>query len=114
MKKHEIVHQLIEIIKEPAHWTQNYFAKDEHGLQVDPADPMAHCFCSIGAMQKVALNNGDTIAKVYDPRSPYSNIRWAFDIVKGNSAISFNDTHNHDQVIDAWRQVEEYFKARDE
>jgi len=41
-----------ELIKDPANWTQEAYARDARGNSVQVLDPTASCFCSVGALYR--------------------------------------------------------------
>lgn len=113
MKKHEIVHELIKLIEDPAHWTQNVYARNAEGHVVNPWDLDAHCFCSLGAMERVESDKSRNPSTVF-AHPAYLDIRGKFNELTNDSVVRFNDTHTHAQVIDVWRRVEQAFKETDE
>jgi hypothetical protein len=82
-----------EIISDEKNWTQGIEARDKDGNAVAYFNPLAICFCSIGAVERAAfLTNGDparalcalTTGEIY-----YSNIAIA----------KFNDNSSHAEVL---------------
>jgi hypothetical protein len=56
----EILIKAREIISDEKNWTQGIEARDKDGNTVAYFNPLAICFCSIGAVERAAfLTNGD-------------------------------------------------------
>ena len=54
MNTREILVAARELISEPERWTQGEHARDLNGRRVSPGGPNAVCWCSLGALEKVA------------------------------------------------------------
>ena len=80
-----------DLISDPARWTQGVQARDEHGDQVPHNDPIAHCFCIMGAVGRVAVQD----TKMDALRVLSKVTRRDFD----TSIPDFNDTHTHAEVL---------------
>lgn len=89
------------LILEPEHWTQGAFARTggntlDH-IAVEAEDIDATCWCSMGAMLRVTVDQND----LYDR---------AIELLKqamGGEVDQFNDTHEHDEVLAAWDRAKE-------
>jgi hypothetical protein len=93
----EVLKAARELISDPAHWTQEDFAKDVFGLPVEPLYHRAVCFCALGALAK-AYN--------LDPHEiDHSEAAYAIaDAVNiGVDYIpEFNDDHSHAEILAAF------------
>jgi hypothetical protein len=78
MKTSEVLRQARKLIEKPEHWTRGANARKANGLQCSPNSIEAFCFCSNGALSRVApvfedynpaylaLTRGRTHAEVLD------------------------------------------------
>ena len=81
-----------EVIADPKNWTKGWFARAKDGTQVFPDDPKATCFCSVGALSKVADGisaRGRAISFLNQVAAP-------------NGIVHFNDGKTHDEVLAMW------------
>lgn len=81
-----------ELISDPARWTQHTAARDEGGDWVSERSESAVCWCSIGALWKVAdwaSEECSTAMSALEPDGP-------------DSLLAFNDTHTHAEVLAMW------------
>ena len=79
-----------ELLTDPKHWTQGFYARDEAGGLMDPKDSRAACWCLLGACRKVA----DT----YDNSE---RLGIFLSGVQDESIVSFNDhpLTKHEDVL---------------
>jgi hypothetical protein len=98
MKNSEFLRKAKALIDTPEKWTQGYFATDGAGIEVDPDDPHAQCFCSLGALwkQEVVQNSAGLFSPFQSVALTY--LRRAME----DSIPYFNDYHNHTEVMAAW------------
>ena len=98
MKPSELLVKAKAVIADPKHWTQGQYAKDVKGYSTGPSTPDAVCWCSLGALDKVAheentysthLTTAGYLAVVAD-ECGYSGIP------------DFNDNSSHETVMKAW------------
>lgn len=80
----EILKGMRELLAEPEHWTQGWFARDKYGMQCQPASKEAVCFCLTGASIRVS---GEF--------KPPLSLR----ILLPEHMFDFNDRHSHAEVI---------------
>jgi hypothetical protein len=91
MKTSEVLRQARKLIEKPEHWTRGANARKANGLQCSPNSIEAFCFCSNGALSRVA-----PVFEDYNPAY------LALTRVCGDSFISFNDApgRTHAEVLD--------------
>jgi len=84
-----------DLIAKPENWTQGAFARDAKGRS--EAIDRATCYCSIGAIAKVARTNlGSPVpAPVLQALGFTSHCRLA----------QFNDSHTHAEVLDLFSKA---------
>lgn len=76
-------------IADREHWTTGAFARAKDGLTRRPDNVDAVCWCSIGAIESI----GDWRAV------ENSNAKILLRLAVGGSAVGFNDSHTHDEVL---------------
>lgn len=89
-------------LKPDGNWIKGYSAKDDRGLQVDPAGPNATCWCLSGAViadsepYRVSRPVFMLLADAIDgkPGPTYRDVETARDII-----IDFNDSSTQEEVI---------------
>ena len=98
MKPSELLIKAKAVIADPKHWTQGSYAKDAEGRNVGPAKPDAVCWCSIGAIDKVAHEES-----TYAARFAATRYLAVVSDKYGYSGITdFNDNSSHKVVMKAW------------
>ena len=101
MKPSELLIKAKAVIADPKHWTQGWYAHNAEGQDVEPAEPDAVCWCSLGALKKVAHEenaNGACFAA-----TEYLAVVAA---ECGYSGISdFNDNLSHEAVMREWDEA---------
>jgi hypothetical protein len=92
-----------DLIRDPAHWHQGWFAVDADGRECPSDSKQAVCFCSIGAMAraKPETHQLTQLARKYLQEA----------IGLEQSIVDFNDTHTHDQVMAMWDRARELARA---
>lgn len=98
MKTSEFLIKAKSLIADPENWTQEDYARDSKGDGCFWNEPQATCFCSIGALYKV----GGLEKRTY--QLPY-NVKQSCDLLKQQMegyVPAFNDSHTHEQVMQAW------------
>lgn len=80
-----------ELIADPVNHTTKVYARDTWGFPVDPRDPEASCFCTIGAVIHVTEGQDRIVAyltedAIYDAVKAYEY---------GASAVAINDEWGH-------------------
>jgi hypothetical protein len=82
------------LISDPAHWTQGYWARTADGDLVQPEHPMAVCWCVAGAVNKVGLLDKKAIWMAIIALETILDVtpwkRLLFD---------YNDEHTHAEVL---------------
>src|SRR5271168_1429055 len=82
MKPSETLIAARELISVPERWTQGEYARDENRNFCEPFESQATCFCSIGALWKIAGSLRDAEEADYFVRREM-----------GNTIVDFNDSH---------------------
>jgi beta-galactosidase/beta-glucuronidase len=78
-----------KLLSDRSKWTQNVFARNNEGREVDWRHPSACCWCVMGALKKVA------------PRDKYiSALRALCDATNGASVANTNDTKGYIAAMD--------------
>jgi len=88
----------LNLIRDPRNWTTNVLARNEQGIPVYFTDEEATCWCSIGAINKVATEDYEEwlIDEALDLLSKAGWRRWGAEF---QDIIHFNDSANHSSVI---------------
>lgn len=97
----ELLTKAQDLIRDPAHWTQETYARDGRGNACSTTDPAATCFCSVGALYHAA-----------DHQFRFAHL--AEDVLEkvvGVDIPIFNDSHTHAEVMVMWDKAKEL--ARD-
>lgn len=91
----EILTAARELITDPAHWTQEVYAKNAKGRQVSPLSRSAVCFCSVGALDRIVSRRSKSDWGVEAFNALVNEL-----VKKGHQGIAgFNDTHTHAEVL---------------
>ena len=106
MKPSELLTKAKAVIADPKHWAQGWYAKDADGEDVEVDALHAVCWCSLGALKKVAHEentNGACFAAagylaVVSDEYGYSGV------------TDFNDNSSHEAVMKAWDEAIELAK----
>ena len=101
MKPSELLIKAQAVIADPRRWTQDVYAKDAEGQVTKTLSPDAVCWCSLGALEKVAHEenaNGACFAAteylaVVSEECGYSGIS------------DFNDNSSHEVVMKVWDEA---------
>ena len=98
MKPSELLTKAKALIADPKHWTQGWYAQDAKGHRTVPSTPKAVCWCSIGALDKVAREEN-----TYSPKLEAAKYLTKVSAECGYSGIpDFNDSSSHETVMKAW------------
>ena len=98
MKPSELLTKAKAVIADPKHWTQGWYAKDAEGQPVGPRKSYAVCWCSLGALDKVAHEEN-----TYSTHSTTAGYLDVVSVECGYSGIpDFNDNSSHEIVMKAW------------
>ena len=96
MKTREILVAARELISQPERWTKGEYARDLNGRRVSPGGPNAVCWCSIGAMAKVAgLSSGEMEASE-------ASVTLALAAESNGVIPEWNDASGHQSVVEAF------------
>lgn len=88
-----------DVIANEKHWTQGTMARDQKGVICDnPWEEDAFCFCTVGAILKVAPRGTDNL----DIRRKIKDRLCAAGGIATGSLIHFNDNHTHAEVLAVW------------
>jgi predicted nucleotidyltransferase len=88
----EILKAARELISDEKRWTTCAMARDSAGHAVEAWDDDAVCFCSVGAIAKACVDihpRGEI-----DARNALTK-----ETTGGHTIVSFNDTHQHAEVL---------------
>ena len=97
MKPSELLIKAKAVIADPKHWTQDVYAKDAEGQVTKTLSPDAACWCSLGALEKVAHEE--------NTYSTHLTAAEYLDVVAdecGYGITDFNDNSGHGIVMRAW------------
>lgn len=101
MKTSEILIAAKAKIVDPAHWTQDSYARADNGLPVHPTRPEATCWCSQGAL--ITVTNCSTSRGLrYYHKANYALADAANTMISINNIIDANDQYDHDTVMTIW------------
>lgn len=98
MKPSELLIKAKAVIADPEHWTKGWYAQDAKGRSTGPAKSNAVCWCSAGALKKVAHEES-----TYSTR--FAAAKYLVEVAAefGYSGIpDFNDNSSHETVMQAW------------
>ena len=110
MKPSELLIKAQAVIADPEHWTQDWYAHNAEGQDVGPSTPDAVCWCSLGALEKVAYEENTYAAR-------FAATRCLFEVSAecGYSGIAdFNDNSSHEAVMKAWDKAIKLAKEDEE
>ena len=94
MNKVDFIKAARALITKPENWTTGVFARNDVLDEVDPTDETATCFCTLGALAKVADDNDDHLNQ-----SRIIQKMYAYTDTHGKSIASFNDAFGHAEVL---------------
>ena len=98
MKPSELLIKAQAVIADPRRWTQDVYAKDAEGQVTKTLSPDAACWCSLGALDKVAHEE--------NTYSTHLTAAGYLDVVADECGYSgipdFNDNSSHEAVMRAW------------
>ena len=101
MKPSEFLIKAKAVIADPKHWTQGWYAHNADGFDVESCNPEAVCWCSVGAINKVAHEEG-----VSDTRFKATQYLAQMAEECGYIGISdFNDNLSHEAVMREWDEA---------
>lgn len=109
MKTSEILIKAKELIANPVYWTQGDYSKEVNGVT---------CFCSLGAIGQVLFKDLDSGVTWYGEVTGTQ----AADLLKavvgceirtGETFAPYNDSHTHDEVMEAFDKAIDLAKAKE-
>lgn len=122
MKTSELLIAAKAVISKPETWTQGTYARKSVGegqiglgASIQPYHPSAVCFCSIGALRKVACeadpDRFSLSSKVLVRAEEFLDI---FSVKRGSLCIAnFNDHNSHEQVLNVFDDAIELAKEKE-
>lgn len=105
MKTSEILIEAKKLIKNPDNWIKHARARTcKYGLNVDPLDQEATCFCAVGSVQKIKNCNADTAYSCTEVKLLSECLPENFHL---SSIWSFNDNFKttHNQIIQVFNKA---------
>ena len=98
MKPSELLAKAKAVIADPKHWTKGWYAQDAKGRSTRPAKSNAVCWCSAGAIIKVAHEES-----TYSTRFAATKYLAEVSVECGYNGIpDLNDNSSHEAVMKAW------------
>ena len=98
MKPSELLTKAKDVIADPKHWTKGWYAHNADGFDVGSCKPEAVCWCSLGALEKVA-HEENTCSLELEAAKYLIKVSREF----GCSDIpDLNDHSSHETVMKAW------------
>lgn len=107
MNAAEILTKAKALIDTPDKWTKGEFARDKNGSRVDANSNYAVCFCSIGAIRKVAPCRGSEYER------GYISALQALATACGKEPAVYNDFATHEDVMEKFDRAIEWAKHND-
>lgn len=96
----DAIRAAVELISDPAKWTQNVCARNSFGEPVVETHPDAICWCAAGAISYFTK-----VEKVAKWHEKYSNIKEVFKQQHNQDIIEVNDTEGREAVIEKLKQL---------
>lgn len=81
------------LIRDPARWTQNFWAKDATGFDCAPDAPGAVCWCAAGAINNIAPGDLDAV-QALDAVVPAEYSGYGT-----HPLFAYNDDRTHAEVL---------------
>lgn len=91
----EVLQKARDLIADESRWTHGYFARDEHGFEVEAIEPSACKWCAIGAVYRV-LDFDDDGGMAPMPEAAYALPR---------NIVDINDRGDHAAVLAAFDEA---------
>ena len=89
----ELLTQARALLADPEHWTKGAYARGTKGEPMSPTDNSAVCFCSVGAILRVAGHDED---------GAYHHLQRVCIRETSLSLVTMNDTRSHPEVLAVW------------
>jgi len=95
----EVLEKAFPLIQNPDTFTKDYLARDEGNIPIEPTNPHAVCWCSVGAVMKVANDMGVDYADIV------YNMHEVARVATGGvmSVSEVNDRRSHAAVVQFWK-----------
>lgn len=105
MNNIEFLKAVRALIEKPENFTTGDWARDSEGNGVDVDDPRATCFCTLGAMRKIAATKSDWATKCdIEPHL------YAYAGKYGMTTAGYNDVRGHTAVLDMFDSIIDKFE----
>jgi hypothetical protein len=101
MDTYEVLTNAQNLIRDPARWTKGQYAKDADGWVTDACHPDAHCWCSLGALDRCTPDE-----ETYMRARQYLGLA-----VKFKGVTTFNDSGTHADVMAMFDRARELARA---
>lgn len=88
------------LIQDEKHWTQFRIARNSSGEECLAENPNSVCWCSVGALCKVAFLYNFSSSEVDITLSIFRKY-----LIDEKQLSEYNDTHTHKEVIALWEKV---------
>ncbi len=88
-----VLREARELISDPKRWTQGAISRDASGGEIAPSSERAVCWCSLGAIERIAE------AGSYFATSAYYLLYLQAEKANGLSVSSTNDELGHEAVL---------------
>jgi hypothetical protein len=103
VKPSEVLRAARKLIEKPGAWALDWYAYDKFGDRCSPTNPIAVCFCTLGAIKAAIGDDNEehvlyTWSKGFLRRAVGSDPKW--------NAATWNDRANHSDVIGAFAIAE--------
>ena len=98
MKPSELLIKAQAVIADPRRWTQDVYAKDAEGQVTKTLSPDAACWCSLGALEKVAHEENTYITRL----TAAGYLAVVSDKYGYSGITDLNDNLSHETVMKAW------------
>lgn len=100
----QILEAGLALIRDPNKWAQQFLALNAQNDEVEPLDPTACSWCSIGALVKASGN------PLFEGFAEMRHLEQAIGENTPGIAV-FNDYSTHEQVIKVWEKAIEYARS---
>lgn len=82
-----------ELVRNPETWTSGAYARDRAGGECGWSNPEAVCYCSLGALARIAQDDTDSLRAIAVER-----------LFRGINVVQRNDA-GHESACAMWREV---------
>lgn len=114
MTKLEVFQKLLDLLKDPARWTQGKIAADSDGYNVNANSDNAIKWCLYGGLNKIL---GYGLDKYYNLEKE-EELNSYIDLIhehlpRGYTIPTFNDQHNHEDIVKLIQDIINSLQERD-